>query len=78
MVDYRNVFDMILLSNWLGLWNTLTAPLQKGKTPPYECPGYDTKDSDGDVPVMPEWGALLLPGPLLPGVVAPDRAISLV
>ena len=50
------------------------------KTPPNESPGYDTKQSDGEVPVMLGlWGIrstqLLpsLPGPLWPGVVAPDK-----
>ena len=45
-------------------------------------PGYDTKQSDGEVPVIVElWGmrsTLLLPslsGPLWPGVVAPDRVL---
>ena len=45
-----------------------------------KCPGYDTKQSDGKVPAMLElWGMqstpLLpsLPGPLWPGVVAPDE-----
>ena len=58
--------------------------LQRGKTPTTttinECPGYDTKQSVGVVPVMQElWGMqstpLLpsLPGPLCPRVVAPDR-----
>ena len=66
----------------LGLLNTLTAPLQRGKTPPNECPGYNTKQSDGEVPVMLGlWGVRstpslpLLPGPPWPGVVAPDRAL---
>ena len=47
---------------------------------PNECPGYDTKQSDGEVPVMLEfwgmWSTLLLPllpGLLWPGVVAPDK-----
>ena len=47
---------------------------------PNECPGYDTKQPDGEVPVMLEfWGTLstpslsLLPGPLRPGEVASDR-----
>ena len=51
---------------------------------PNECPVYDTRHSDGEVPVMLEiWEMrctpLLpsLPGPLLPGVVAPDRALSM-
>ena len=53
----------------------------EGKTPPpNECPGYVTKQSDGKVPLILElWGMRstpllpLLPGPLWPGVVAPDK-----
>ena len=51
------------------------------RSPPNECPGYDTKQSDGEVPAVLElWGMWstpslpLLPGPLWPGVVAPDWA----
>ena len=47
--------------------------------PTDECSGHDTKQSDGEVPVMLElWGIrstpslLSLPGPLWPGVVTPD------
>ena len=69
----------------MDLYNTPTASLQRGKTPtPYECPGYDTKQSDGKVPVMLElwemWSTrslLLLPGPLWLVVVAPDRVLSI-
>ena len=45
------------------------APLQRGKTPPNECPGYDTKQSDGEVPAMLEiWGMRSTPSlPSLPG-----------
>ena len=50
-----------------------------------ECPEYDTKQYDSNVPVMLElWGMLTtsslpkLSGPLWPGVVAPDRVISMV
>ena len=61
----------------------LTASLLRGKTPhSNKCPGYDTKQSDGEVPVMLElWGMLStpsllsLPGPLWPGVIAPDRVL---
>ena len=49
-----------------------------------ECPGYDTKQSDGEVSVMLElWGMWcipslpLLPGPLWPGEVASDRVLSI-
>ena len=50
------------------------------RPPPQRVSWYDTKQSDGKVPVMLElWGMqstpLLpsLPGPLWPGVVAPDK-----
>ena len=52
--------------------------------PPNECPVYDTRQSDGEVSsVLELWGMQstpslpLLPGPLWPGVVAPDRALSM-
>ena len=54
------------------------------RPPPNKCPGYDTKQSDGEVPAVLElWGMWstpswpLLPGPLWPGVVAPDRALPM-
>ena len=54
------------------------------RPPPNECPRYDTKQSDGEVPAMLElWGMRStpslpsLPGPLWPGVVAPDKALSM-
>ena len=47
---------------------------------PNECPGYDTKQSDGEVPVMLWlWGMQSTPslpsltGPLWPREVAPDK-----
>ena len=53
----------------------------KGKTPPpKECPRYDAKQSDSKVlAVLELWGMRStpslpsLPGPLWPGVVAPDK-----
>ena len=54
----------------------------EGQDSPTDCPRYDTKQSDGEAPVMLElWGMRstpLLPwlfGPLLPGVVAPYRVL---
>ena len=51
---------------------------------PNECPGYDTKQSNGEVSAMLElWGMRFtpslpsLPGPLWPGEVAPDKILSL-
>ncbi len=48
------------------------------------CPEYDAKQFDGEVPVMLKlWGMWStpslpsLPGPLWPGVVVPDRIISM-
>ena len=52
----------------------------EGVPPPRECPVYDTKQSDGEVPVMLEvwgmWSTPLLPtlqGPPGPGVVGADN-----
>ena len=52
--------------------------------PPNECPEYDTKQSDGAIPVMLEhWGMQstpslpLFPGPFRFGMVALDRALSM-
>ena len=58
--------------------------LCRGVRHPHECPGYGTKQSDGEVPVMlkllgmqrsPSLPVLL--DPLWPGMVAPDRALSM-
>ena len=50
-----------------------TASLQRGKTPPHECPGYGTKQSDGKASVMLElWG--MQSTHLLP--VTPRSALS--
>ena len=60
--------------------------LCRGVRPPTHnnCSGYDTKQSDGEVPVMLElWGMWSTPSlPSLPGllwlrVVAPDRVLSM-
>ena len=64
--------------------NTPTAHLQRGKTPSLRVSCYDTKQSDGEAPVMLElWGIqctpslLSLPGPYRSRVVAPDRILSM-
>ena len=51
---------------------------------PNKCLRYDSKQSNGEVPVMLEiWGIqstpslTSLPGPLCPRVVAPDRVLSI-
>ena len=60
-----------------------TASLQRSKPPP-QVSWYDSKQSDGEVPVMLEfWGMRstvslpLLSIWLWPGVVAPDRVLSM-
>ena len=79
---------MCLNLSFLGpsrLWvlNTPTAFLQKSKTP-NKCLGYDTKQSHGEATVILElWGMQSTPsfpslsGPFWPGVVAPDRVLSM-
>ena len=54
------------------------------RPPPNECPGYDTKQSDGQVPAVLELWRMRstpslpsLPVQLWPGVVAPERALSM-
>ena len=56
----------------------------KGKDTPNECPQYDSKQFDGEVPVMLElwemWSTPLLPsltGPHWTRVVAPNRVLSM-
>ena len=67
-----------------ALSHTLALGWALDNPPPNECPGNDTKQSDGEVPAMLElWGMRStpsvpsLPGPLWPGVVEPDRALSM-
>ena len=72
------------LIGWGGGCKIHWLHLSRGvRPPPNECPGYDTKQSDGEIPAVLElWGMRStpslpsLPGPLCPGVVAPDRDLS--
>ena len=59
--------------------------LSFSKDPFSECSGYETKQSDGEVPAMLELlgmrsapSLLSLPGPLRTGVVAHERVLSMV
>ena len=60
-------------------------PSPEGYDPPLNrCPRYDSKQSDSEVAVMLRlWGMHstsslpLLPGPLWPRMIAPDRAPSI-
>ena len=75
---------MELLTKVPSAQNTLTASLQRNKTPPNKCPGYDAKQSDDEAPLMLEFWRmrstpllLLLLGPPWLGVVAPERVLSM-
>ena len=84
----RDVQDAVIIVSYLTCpvdWEFRKYRLLcRGIRSPKEYPGYDTKQSDSEVPVMLElWGMrstpslLLLPGPLWPGMVAPDKALSI-
>ena len=61
----------------------LIVPLQRGKTVLKDYPGYNTKPTDSEAPILElweMWSALslpLLPGPLWPRVVVCDSIPSL-
>ena len=40
----------LCIAQLAGAVEYTTAPLQKDKTTPNDCPGYDTLQSDGEVP----------------------------
>ena len=78
------IFSHCFLPRRLWWYNTPTVSLQKCKTTPNECPGNYTKQSEGEIPVMLElWGMQStpslpsFPGPLWPGVEAPDWFLSM-
>ena len=67
------------MAQQLVLQNTLTASLQRCKTP-----GYDTKQSDGEAPIMLQlremWSTpsfTSLPDPLWPGAAALKWVLSI-
>ena len=61
-----------------------TPPLQRGKTPTHICSGYDSKQSDGESPVLGfwwMWNPLSMPlqlGLPWPGAVVFVRVLSIV
>ena len=67
------------------LWLLYLKPINCGPSQlGLSCPGYGIKQSDGEIPVMLEllgiWNTPSLPflqDPLWPGVVAPDRVLSM-
>ena len=53
----------------VGLLNTMIASLQWGKSPPNECPVYDTKQSNGTIYPTPPLGQDMTQGQFLSGVL---------
>ena len=78
------LFLVAVISLPLGAVDYNDCTSADGSPPSNECPGYDTKQSDGEVSaVLKLWriqstpSLPLLPGPLWPRMVASDRAISM-
>ena len=70
------------IAQWAGAVEYTYCTSAEGVRPPQKCPGYDTKQSDGEVSIMLKlWGMQstpLLPsisGPLMLGVAAPNRVL---
>ena len=81
MCVYKYTFVLAQLAGAVEYTDCTSA---EGKEPLNECPGYVTKQYDGEIPVMLGFGGMrstpslpLLPGPLWPGMIAPDRALSM-
>ena len=84
-------FDLVYLVNGISTpcpvsWGCRIHRLHlcRGPTPPNKCPRYDTKQSDGEVPLTLDlwemWSTPSLPsllGPLWLRMVAPDRVLSM-
>ena len=72
---YLHLTELLHITAWI-VWNS--------KTPPYECPGYEIKQSDGEAPIMLKLSGMQsipslpsLPGPLWPRTVVHDRVVSM-
>ena len=78
------VTEILIALSAVEYTDCTSAEGQDPSPPPSECPGYDTKQSDGEVPAVLELWRMqstpslpLLPDPLWPRVIAPDRALSM-
>ena len=82
--EYTRVILLIIAQSAEAI-EDINCTSAEGEDPSHnECPRYDTKQSDGEVPVMlglcgmrSAPSLLLLPGLHWPGGVAPDRALSM-
>ena len=59
-------------------------PCRRIRSPPNECPRYDTKQSDGEASAIPDFGGIQitpslpsLPSSIWPEELAPDRILSM-
>ena len=75
------VSTLVGLAQLAGVAEYINCFSAEGYDFPNECPGYDTKQSDGEVPVMLEFWSTpslpSLPGSLWPRVVASERVLSM-
>ena len=76
-------FELVTMSNSYDD-NHYTTGTSIYSPTPNDCPGYDTKQSDGQASILLKfWGMQrtpslpLFPGPLWPRVVAPNRVLSM-
>ena len=81
---YRNKPDLALNNRQWLIWCKTKPNFADGQDSPDECPSYDTKQSDGEALLMLELWRIRsiflfssLPSLLFPGVVAPDRVLSM-
>ena len=77
MLYSKSDFIMIQLAGAVEYTNCISAEV---RPPPNKCPRYDIKPSDGEAPGLEMWSTPLLPllpGPLWPRAVAPNRVQSL-
>ena len=76
-------FTQMPLAQWAGAIDYTDLHLCQGVRLPNKCPENDIKPTDGEAPALEIWGMWitpplqLLPGPLWPRVVAPDRVLSM-
>ena len=67
---------MMAQSGWAAEYTDCISA--EGQNSPNMCPGYGMKQSHGEAPGMRSIPLLpLLPSPLWPGMVAPDRVLSM-
>ena len=58
LADCHKYFQL-KLTQTDGLWDTPTASLQRAKNHTNECLGYNTKQSEGEPPVLQEFGGMM-------------------